>query len=119
MGSKGSPGEASIFRAKDGRCHGWITVGTRANGKPDRRHRTAKTRSEVVRKIRELEVRRETGTNTAVNSDTVEAWFRHWITNIAARLLRPAQWTAHRQEGRLRRLAQSAEVGRRPPRAAA
>jgi hypothetical protein len=67
MGSKGSPGEASIFRAKDGRWHGWITVGTRANGKPDRRHRTAKTRSEVVRKIRELEVWRETGTNTAVN----------------------------------------------------
>jgi integrase len=89
MGSKGSPGEASIFRAKDGRWHGWITVGTRANGKPDRRHRTAKTRNEVVRKIRELEVRRETGTITAVNSDTVEAWFRHWLTNIAARRVRP------------------------------
>ena len=40
-------------------------------------HRTAKTRNEVVRKIRELEVRRETGTITAVNSDTVEAWFTH------------------------------------------
>ena len=89
MGSKGSPGEASIFRAKDGRWHGWITVGTGANGKPDRRHRTAKTRNEVVRKIRELEVRRETGTITAVNSDTVEAWFRHWLTNIAARRVRP------------------------------
>ena len=89
MGSKGSPGEASIFRAKDGRWHGWITVGVRTNGKPDRRHRTAKTRNEVVRKIRELEVRRETGTITAVNSDTVEAWFRHWLTNIAARRVRP------------------------------
>ena len=94
MGSKGSPGEASIFRAKDGRWHGWITVGTRANGKPDRRHRTAKTRSEVVRKIRELEVRRETGTNTAVNSDTVEAWFRHWITNIAADAYDRGRWRA-------------------------
>jgi len=89
MGSKGSPGEASIFRAADGRWHGWITVGTRANGKPDRRHRTAKTRNEVVRKIRELEVRRETGTITPVNSDTVEAWFTHWLTNIAARRVRP------------------------------
>jgi len=84
MGSKGSPGEASIFRAKDGRWHGWITVGTRANGKPDQRHRTAKTRNEVVRKIRELEVRRETGTNTAVNSDTVEAWL-----DTGSRTLRP------------------------------
>ncbi len=30
-------GEASIFQDDDGRWHGWITVGTRANGKPDRR----------------------------------------------------------------------------------
>ncbi len=76
MGSKGSAGEASIFRAKDGRWHGWITVGIRPDGKPDRRHRTAKTRAEVAAKVREFEVRRETGTITAVNTDTVEAWFR-------------------------------------------
>jgi integrase len=56
--------------------------------KPDRRHRTAKTRAEVVKEIRELQVRRETGTITGVNSDTVEAWFAHWLPNIAARHVR-------------------------------
>ena len=89
MGSKGSPGEASIFRAKDGRWHGWITVGVKTNGERDRRHRSGRTRAEVVRKIRELEIKRETGGIGAVNSDTVEAWFRHWLTNIAVRRVRP------------------------------
>src|SRR3954471_12827432 len=88
MGSRGTAGEASIFKDAEGRWHGWITVGTKANGKPDRRHRTAKTRSEVVKKIRELEVRRETGTITGVNCDTVEAWLAHWLPNIAARRVR-------------------------------
>ncbi|MBN9619551.1 MAG: integrase, partial [Actinobacteria bacterium] len=88
MTARKGAGEASIFKAADGRWHGWITVGTKPDGKPDRRHRTAKTRADVVQKIRELEVRRETGTVTAVNTDTVEAWFTHWLTNIAARRVR-------------------------------
>ena len=88
MATRGSAGEASIFKDPDGRWHGWITVGTKPNGKPDRRHRTAKTRAEVVKKIRELEVRRETGTITGVNADTVEAWLAHWLPNIAARRVR-------------------------------
>ena len=89
MGSKGSPGEASIFRAKDGRWHGWITVGVRTNGERDRRHRSGRTRAEVVRKIRELEIKRETGGVGAVKVDTVAAWLDHWLTNIAVRRVRP------------------------------
>ncbi len=33
-------------------------------------------------------MRRETGTITGVNSDTVEAWLAHWLPNIAARRVR-------------------------------
>lgn len=77
-----------IFRSDDGRWHGWITVGTKPNGKPDRRHRTAKTRAEVVKKMCELEVQRETGSITGVNSDTVQGWLDHWLPNIAARRVR-------------------------------
>ncbi len=33
-------------------------------------------------------MRRETGTITGVNSDTVEAWLDHWLPNIAARRVR-------------------------------
>ncbi len=54
MSTKGSAGEASIFKDSDGRRHGWITVATLANGQPDRRHRTARTRGEVAQKAREL-----------------------------------------------------------------
>jgi integrase len=43
--NRGSAGEASLFRDDDGRWHGWITVGTKPNGKRDRRHRTGKTRA--------------------------------------------------------------------------
>jgi integrase len=81
--------ESSVFKGADGQWHGWITVGTKANGRPDRRHRRGKTRSEVVAKIRELEARREAGTVTAANTDTVESWMRHWLTNIAVRRVRP------------------------------
>jgi integrase len=88
MAKRHSAGEASIFQDADGRWHGWITVGTRANGKPDRRHRTARTRADVVRTIRELEVQRETGTVVGVRSHTVEAWLDHWLPNIAARRVR-------------------------------
>ncbi len=41
-----------------------------------------------MKKIRELEVQRETGTITGVNADTVEAWLAHWLPNIAARRVR-------------------------------
>jgi integrase len=61
VSTRGSAGEASIFKGNDGRWHGWITVGVRTNGERDRRHRSGRTRAEVVRKIRELEIKRETG----------------------------------------------------------
>ena len=90
MGSKGSPGEASIFRAKDGRWHGWITVGTEPNGKPDRRHRTAQDprrgRREDPRARGAARDRQRSPRSTPTPS---QAWFDHWLTNIAARRVRP------------------------------
>ncbi|MCW2497111.1 MAG: Integrase [Jatrophihabitans sp.] len=86
---RNSNGEPSIFKGSDGRWHGWITVGTKANGRPDRRHRSAASRAEVAKKIRDLEVKRETGRVSAVGSDTVGAWLEHWLTNIAVRRVRP------------------------------
>ena len=89
MSTKRSSGEPTIFKGTDGRWHGWITVGMRANGKRDRRHRTGTTRAEVVRKIRDLEVKRETGIIGAANNDTVAVWLDHWLRTIAARRVRP------------------------------
>jgi integrase len=89
MAQRATAGEASIFKDEFGRWHGWITVGLKTNGQRDRRHRSGKTRREVVEKIRDLEVKRETGQMSAVTSDTVTGWLEHWLANIAARRVRP------------------------------
>src|SRR4051794_5779499 len=89
MAQRGSAGEASIFKDADGRWHGWIAVGVKANGRPDRRHRSGKTRAEVAKKILDLQTKRETGAITAVKADTVGAWLDHWLNNIAIRRVRP------------------------------
>jgi integrase len=89
MTQRATAGEATIFKDELGRWHGWITVGLKTNGQRDRRHRSGKTRKEVVEKIRDLEVKRETGQISAVTSDTVTGWLEHWLTNIAARRVRP------------------------------
>ena len=89
MAQRATAGEASIFKDEFGRWHGWITVGLKTNAQRDRRHRSGKTRKEVVEKIRDLEVKPETGQISAVTSDTVAGWLEHWLTSIAARRVRP------------------------------
>jgi hypothetical protein len=89
MAERATTGEPTIYRDAQGRWHGWITVGVRTNGERDRRHRSGRTRAEVVRKIRELEIKREAGGVGAVKVDTVAAWLDHWLTNIAVRRVRP------------------------------
>ncbi|WUH92449.1 site-specific integrase [Streptomyces sp. NBC_00433] len=78
-------GASSIYQAKDGRWHGYVTVGIKDNGKPDRRHVTRKTRPEVTKAVRELEKLRDSGTvRKAGQRWTVETWLTHWVENIAA-----------------------------------
>jgi integrase len=48
-------GRSSIYLGSDGYWHGRVTVGVRDDGKPDRRHVTAKSEALVTRKVRELE----------------------------------------------------------------
>lgn len=77
-------GASSIYQAKDGRWHGRVTVGVQDDGRPDRRHVTAKTRALVTRKVRDLERERDSGTvRKAGKSWTVKTWLQHWIDNIA------------------------------------
>lgn len=54
--------ESSIYRDAADRWHGWVSMGgVRPDGKPDRRHVSARTRKEVVLKVRELEKKRDAG----------------------------------------------------------
>jgi Phage integrase, N-terminal SAM-like domain len=97
--SKGraSNGASSIYRGRDGDWHGRVTMGTRDDGRPDRRHVRAKTRAEVTRKVRELEKSREAGTvRRAGRAWTVEQWLTHWVENIAAPFVRPNTLAGYR-----------------------
>jgi len=78
-------GASSIFLGKDGRWHGYVTVGVKDDGTPDRRHVSRKTRPEVTKLVRELEKQRDsTGVRKAGQTWTVATWLTHWVENIAA-----------------------------------
>ncbi|MEC3995343.1 site-specific integrase [Actinacidiphila sp. DG2A-62] len=78
-------GASSIYLGKDGKWHGYVTVGVKDNGKPDRRHVKRKTRAETTKAVRELEKERDAGrVRKAGQTWTVESWLTHWVENIAA-----------------------------------
>lgn len=77
-------GRSSIYLGKDGKWHGRVTVGTRDDGTPDRRHVERKTRSEVTRAVKELEQQREAKTlRKPGRAWTVATWLTHWVEEIA------------------------------------
>ena len=81
-------GESSIVKGNDGRWHGFVSLGQREHGKADRRHVSAKTRGEVVSKVRELEQKRDAGLAPVAGKPmTVGEWMDHWLT-IAKRSVR-------------------------------
>lgn len=88
--TRSANGESSIYMGSDGRWHGWVSVGKREAGVPDRRHLTGKTRAVVVRKVRDLEAKRDAGRAAQVGRPpTVGEWMDHWLTHIAERRVRP------------------------------
>lgn len=77
-------GRSSIYLGRDGKWHGWVTMGTRPDGKPDRRHRTGATETEVTAKVRKLEAQRDAGkTSKPGRVPTVAQWMRTYIDEIA------------------------------------
>lgn len=64
-------------------------MGTKPDGRRDRRHREGATRAEVLAKVRELERQRDGGVvNPVGKAPTVAEWLTHWLDNIAARKVR-------------------------------
>ena len=76
--------QALIDLGNDGWWHGWVTIGIKDDGAPDRRHRKARTAAEVTRKVRELERTRDSGhTPCAGRPVTVVQWMETWLRTIA------------------------------------
>ncbi|MFF2201164.1 tyrosine-type recombinase/integrase [Streptomyces sp. NPDC058145] len=77
-------GASSIYKGADGRWHGRVTVGVRPDGKPDRRHVSRKTKAEVVKAVREIERKRESGRLSKPGEKwTLGSWLEHWVHEIA------------------------------------
>ncbi|MFI5913731.1 tyrosine-type recombinase/integrase [Dactylosporangium sp. NPDC051541] len=87
---------ASVYEGNDGRWHGRVTMGVLDNGKPDRRHVSAKTEAEVWKKVRDLENDRDAGRiKRPGRAGTVETWLTHWLEAIAAGSVRPKTFAGY------------------------
>ncbi|QVQ51332.1 tyrosine-type recombinase/integrase [Spiractinospora alimapuensis] len=74
------------FSDSDGLWHGWVTMGVKSDGRPDRRHRKAQTEAEVTQKVQALEADRDAGRVTKTGrTPTVEQWFERWLTRVVSR----------------------------------
>ena len=102
MGQRRSKGESSIHQDASGRWHGYVSLGLKAGGRRDRRHVSAGSRAEVVRKVRALERRRDEGTVPTAGRVTVTQWLDHWVSTIAPRRLRPKTLDGYRSAVRNR-----------------
>src|SRR5687768_8271576 len=88
MGRKPN-GASSIYKGNDGSWHGRVTVGTKDDGTPDRRHVRGATEAIVTKKVRQLERERDAGQVRAAGQRwTVAKWLTHWVENIAAPAVR-------------------------------
>ncbi len=84
---------SSIYLGSDGWWHGWVTVGVKDDGSPDRRHRKGRAEAEVTRKVQELEAQRDTGRVAKPGTSlTVGQWMETWLTTVAARRVRRSTW---------------------------
>ena len=85
-----SPNQRSsiYFSEKDGLWHGWVTMGVRNDGRPDRRHRQARTRADVTSKVRQLEQQRDAGRPSRPGRcPTVEEWLSTYFDTVCERLV--------------------------------
>jgi integrase len=89
-------GEGSVYQDKAGQWWAVLDNGWRG-GKRDRRYRRAATKTEAVRKLRDLIAAQDAGTLPGKGrSPTVAGWLRHWLDEIAVRKVRPSTLRGYR-----------------------
>lgn len=83
-------GEGSIFRRKDGRWAGFVTLGRRPDGRQVKRWVYGRTRQEVAEKLARLLPQAWTGTIPDAGRLKLGDWLFHWIEERTTRKgLRP------------------------------
>jgi integrase len=82
MAKRRGSGEGSIYRAKDGRWRGEISLGYKPDGRPRRRILYGGTRAEVAaemtRKLRDI----QKGFNVAPGKQTVAQFLTYWLEEV-------------------------------------
>src|SRR5579875_590339 len=88
MGARRPNQRSSVYLGKDGYWHGWVTIGIKPDGSPDRRHRMGSTEAEVTRKVQELEGQRNSGAvSKPGRMPTVAEWMTEYLDVICERLV--------------------------------
>lgn len=77
-------GRPSIYRGGDGQFHTYLTVGTRPDGKPDRKHIKRGTAERVAEAIEETLNRLRQGSGKLAKIETLGQWLEHWVHVIVA-----------------------------------
>jgi len=72
-------GEGTIYKRKDGRWCGQLTIGTTAEGKQKRKSFYGDTRKEVARKMTEMKHKIFTGTYIEQTNMKLEDWLKQWV----------------------------------------
>ena len=84
--------DGSIYKYWEGR----ITTGTGSDGRQKRRTVTAKTKSELLSKMREITRALEDGTYAGANRITVSEWMAEWYDTYEKRKVKPYTASAYR-----------------------
>lgn len=80
---KARPTSVEVYEGADGSWHGYLTVGVRPDGRPDRRHRMGPDKDTVEAKIRALEdkyLRGEAG--IPGRAPTLEQFLTDWLVSV-------------------------------------
>lgn len=79
MGRRRGNGEGTIYRRPDGRWAAQVTVGRRADGRPQRLTLYGKTRVEVAQKLLAAQAQQATGALPPPSRQTVAEYLRAWL----------------------------------------
>lgn len=86
-------GEDSIYQRSDGRWTCQVFLGTRPDGKPDRRWLYGKSPEEVIEARQKFRTQVSDGFVPAKGrGQTVGEWMSHWLHNIAKTEIRENTW---------------------------
>lgn len=80
--SRRGNGEGSIYQRSKNQWAAVLTVGTKPDGKPDRKFFYGKTRKEVAEKLRDAQNKLDVGVMPGGDNVTFEVWITYWLENI-------------------------------------